>query len=62
MNINLSNVARYDFAKPHVGTNDLTKDISNTVNNLKKVINVVKKNSPSTSIILSDILFTGRKT
>ena len=39
----------------HIGTNDLTKNIENKRSNLKKIVENIKENSPSTDISLSNI-------
>lgn len=55
-----------DFSKPlahkkpdvllfHVGTNDMTKNIKNTKENIAKLINTVKEISPHTEIVFSSI-------
>ena len=40
----------------HVGTNDLTNDI-NLLSNIKKIVNITNKTSPSTVLPFSNIIF-----
>ena len=57
-----------DFIKPHikskpdvfilhVGTNDMTKNVSSTYKNIESIIKYVKDESPDTNIVLSDVCF-----
>ena len=40
----------------HVGTNDPTNDV-NLLSNVKKIVNKIKKTSPSTVLTFSNIIF-----
>ena len=39
----------------HVGTNDITKNNVNTVENLQKIVNMINKDSPGTKICISSV-------
>ena len=62
-----------DFVKPiiakkpdalllHIGTNDLSKNIINTGENIQVIIDFIKESSPETEVILSNICYRADKT